>query len=59
MFYNNKKTLSMGVEIIMHWPEPEHSFIGSEKDFAALKNRKKTYCYTQLIYYQKLMYDCY
>ena len=40
-------------------PESEHSYIASEKDFAALVKRKKTYCYTQLIYYQELMHDCY
>ena len=36
-----------------------HSFMDSEKDFAALEKGKKTYCYTQLIYYQVLMHDCY
>ena len=63
MFYNNKihSTWEWTLLCIDHkCPEPEHSFMDSEKDFAALEKRKKTYCYTQLIYYQELkMHDCY
>ena len=30
-----------------------------EEDFAALEKRKKTCCYTELIYHQELLHDCY
>ena len=60
MFYNKTNTREYRLSCIGHKRlEPEHSFMDSEKDFAALEKRKKTYCYTKLIYYQELMHDCY